>query len=43
VHMPVGLDLAAETPEEIAVAIVGELVRWRRAPTSRKTTRGAAV
>jgi xanthine dehydrogenase accessory factor len=43
VHMPVGLDLAAETPEEIAVAIVGELVRWRRRPTSRKTTRGAAV
>lgn len=43
VHMPIGLDLRAETPEEIAVAIVGELVRWRRAPRSTKATRGAAV
>ena len=41
IHMPIGLDLSAETPEEIAISIVAELVRWRRAPHSRKTTRGA--
>ena len=29
---PAGLDLPAETPAEIAVAIVGELVRKRRQP-----------
>jgi xanthine dehydrogenase accessory factor len=29
-HAPVGLDIGAETPEEIAVAIVGELIAVRR-------------
>jgi xanthine dehydrogenase accessory protein XdhC len=28
-HAPVGLDIGAETPDEIAVAIVGELIRVR--------------
>lgn len=42
-HAPVGLDIFAETPAEIAVSIVGELIRHRRAPRSKKTTRGAAV
>jgi xanthine dehydrogenase accessory factor len=30
VHAPVGLNIGAETPEEIAVAIVAELIQWRR-------------
>jgi xanthine dehydrogenase accessory factor len=30
VHMPVGLDIGAETVEEIAVAIVADLIRERR-------------
>lgn len=42
-HAPIGLDIFAETPEEIAVSIVGELVRHRRAATSKKKTRGAPV
>ncbi|HEX5726487.1 MAG TPA: XdhC family protein, partial [Longimicrobiaceae bacterium] len=33
VHAPVGLDIGAETPEEIAVAIAAELVRVRRGGT----------
>ena len=30
VHAPLGLDLGAETPEEIAIAIIGEIIRERR-------------
>ena len=30
-HAPIGLDIGAETPEEIAVAIVGELIQARAA------------
>jgi xanthine dehydrogenase accessory factor len=29
VHSPIGIDIAAETPEEIAVSIVGELIKVR--------------
>lgn len=42
-HAPIGLDICAETPAEIAISIVGELVRHRRAARSKKTTRGALV
>jgi xanthine dehydrogenase accessory factor len=37
VHSPIGLDIGAETPEEIAVSIVGELisVRAERARTEK--------
>ncbi len=30
VHVPLGLDLGAETPEEIAIAIIAEIIRERR-------------
>jgi len=29
VHSPIGLDIGAETPEEIAVSIVAELIKVR--------------
>jgi xanthine dehydrogenase accessory factor len=29
VHAPIGLDIGAETPEEIAVAIAAELIQVR--------------
>jgi xanthine dehydrogenase accessory factor len=28
--MPLGVDVGARTPEEIAVAIAAELIAWRR-------------
>lgn len=30
VHAPIGLDLGAETPDEIALSIAAELLAWRR-------------
>ncbi|MCK5688145.1 XdhC family protein [Myxococcota bacterium] len=30
IHCPVGVDIGAETPEEIAISIVGELIETRR-------------
>jgi xanthine dehydrogenase accessory factor len=36
VHAPIGLDIGAETPEEIAVAIVAELIQARAARHTRK-------
>lgn len=33
VYAPIGLDIGAETPEEIAVSILGELIRVRRGGT----------
>ena len=35
IHAPIGLDLGAETPEEIAVAIAAELIKLRRGGTGR--------
>jgi xanthine dehydrogenase accessory factor len=38
VHAPIGLDIGAVTPEEIAVAIVAEMIAVRRnAPTAVKS------
>jgi xanthine dehydrogenase accessory factor len=34
VHVPVGLPIGAETPEEIAVSVTAELIAWRRQPSS---------
>ncbi|MGQ9788657.1 MAG: XdhC family protein [Candidatus Hadarchaeaceae archaeon] len=34
VHTPVGLDIGAETPEEIAVSIMAEIIRERRKPNA---------
>jgi xanthine dehydrogenase accessory factor len=36
VHTPIGLDIGAETPEEIAVAVVAELIMVRRGGTGAK-------
>jgi xanthine dehydrogenase accessory factor len=32
VHIPIGLNIGAETPEEIAISIIAEIVRERREP-----------
>lgn len=34
-HSPIGLDLGARTPQEIAVAVAAELVLWRHGGTGR--------
>ena len=34
VHTPIGLDIGAETPEEIAVAIMAEIIGIRRGQRS---------
>ena len=36
VHTPIGLDIGAETPEEIAVSIIAEIIAVRRGGSGRK-------
>jgi len=36
VHTPIGLDIGAETPEEIAVSVLAEIIAVRRGGTGRK-------
>jgi xanthine dehydrogenase accessory factor len=36
VHTPIGIDIGAETPEEIAVSIVAELIMVRRGGTGKQ-------
>jgi xanthine dehydrogenase accessory factor len=40
VHAPIGLDIGAETPEEIAVAIMAEIIRERRLGVSDELSLG---
>ena len=35
-HMPIGTDIRAETPAEIAISIAGELIRERAARMGRR-------
>ncbi len=36
VHAPIGLEIGADTPEEIAVSIVAQMIQARRGPKDRK-------
>jgi xanthine dehydrogenase accessory factor len=36
VHAPIGLEIGADTPEEIAVSVVAQLIQVRRGPKNRK-------
>ena len=40
IHAPLGLDLGAETPEEIAIAIIAEIIRERRTGVRDELTLG---
>jgi len=43
VHSPIGLDIGSETPAEIAVSIVAELIAVRRGTDTTATSLGAAI
>ncbi len=43
VHAPIGLDLGAETPDEIALSIAAELLAWRRGGTGQRLRDAAGV
>lgn len=43
VHCPIGLDIGAETPEEIAVSIVAELIQVRAASRAASSGLGGAL
>lgn len=39
IHAPIGLDIRAETPQEIAISIMGEIIQQYRSTTGRKRRR----
>ena len=43
VHAPIGLDLGAETPDEIALSIAAELLAWRRGGSGQRLRDTAGV
>jgi xanthine dehydrogenase accessory factor len=43
IHAPLGLDIGAETPEEIAISIMAEIIRERRTGVRDDFTLGAKV
>ncbi len=43
VHAPIGLDIGAETPEEIAVSIMAEIIRERRLGVRDRTSMGVKL
>ncbi len=43
VHAPIGLDIGAETPEEIAVSIMAEIIRERRLGVRDQTSMGVKL
>jgi len=43
VHAPIGVDIGAETPEEIAIAIIAEIIRERRTATRDRFNLGAKL
>lgn len=43
VHAPIGLDLRAETPDEIALSIAAELLLWRRGGTGQPLRESVSV
>ncbi len=34
IHVPIGLDIGAETPDEIAVSVIAEIIKERRKPSA---------